>query len=135
MDGLTKYEERLGKPRTEWSKADWRLVAHELAGVPTVKATKGRPRLTDELKYEAEQKLRAAEYWRDQATEMTSVFDGDVGTVQNRKTKLPLKTALKEVVREAYNRNGTSLRDGPLVKKASALGRKIQVMQKNKREK
>ena len=47
MDGLTKFEETIGKPRTKWSKADWRMVAHELAGV---KATKGRPKLTEAQK-------------------------------------------------------------------------------------
>jgi hypothetical protein len=135
MDGLTKYEECIGKPRAKWSKADWRLVAHELAGVPAKKVTKGRPRLTDKQKYEAEQNLRAAEFWREQATQMRSVLDGNVGTVQNRKTKLKLNAATKEVVLDAYNRDGQKLRDGELVKKAAALGRAIQVMQKNRREK
>jgi hypothetical protein len=107
-------------------------VAHELAGV---KATKGRPKLTKEQKYESEQNLRAAEFWRDQAIETRSVFDGDVGTVQNRKTKLRQNTATKEVVLDAYERNGPKPLDGDLVKKADALVRAIQVMQKNRREK
>jgi len=28
-DGLTKFELQLKKPRTKWSKADWRNVAHK----------------------------------------------------------------------------------------------------------
>jgi len=134
MDGLTKFEERLNKPRTKWSKADWRMVAHELAGVHP-KETRGRPTLTDGQKYESKQNLLAAEFWRDQAIETRSVFDGDVGTVQNRKTKLRQNTATKEVMREAYERNGPKPLDGDLVKKADALVRAIQVMQKNRREK
>jgi hypothetical protein len=132
MDGLTKFEESIEKPRTKWSKADWRMVAHELAGV---KATKGRPKLTEAQKYESEQNLLAAEFWRDQATETRSVFEGDVGTVQNRKTKLRKNTATKEVLREAYERNGPKPLDGNLGKKADALTRAIQVMKKNRREK
>ena len=145
MDGLSKFEESIGKPRTKWSKADWRMVAHELAGVHP-KETRGRPTLTDEQKYQSEQNLLAAEFWRDQTTETRSVFDGDVGTIQNRKTKLSQKTATKEVVRVASQwnvakeafmayRKGVELREDKLEKKADALVREIQVMQKNRREK
>ena len=135
MDGLSKFEKVLDKPRNKWSKADWRMVAYELAEVEATKVTKGRPKLTGKQRYESEQNLRAAEFWRDQATETRSVFDGDVGTVQNRKTKLRQNTATKEVVREAYERNGPKPLDGDLVKKANALERAIQVMKKNSREK
>ena len=135
MDGLSKFEKVLDKTRNKWSKADWCRVAHELAGVEATKVTKGRPKLTDKQKYESEQNLRAAEFWRDQATETRSVVDGDVSTVQNRKSKLRQNTATKDVVREAYERNGPKPLDGDLVKKAKALERKIQVMKKNNREK
>jgi hypothetical protein len=135
MDGLSKFEKELDKPRNKWSKAQWRMVALELAGVEATKVSKGRPKLTDKQKYESEQNFRAAEFWRDQATETRSVVDGYVGTVQNRKTKLRQNTATKEVVREAYERNGPKPLDGELVKKAGALERAIQVMQKNSREK
>ena len=135
MDGLSKFEKVLDKPRNKWSKAEWRMVAHELAGVEAAKVIKGRPKLTNKQTYESEQNLRAAEFWRDQATETRSVVDGDVGTVQNRKTKLRQNTATKEVVREAYERNGPKPLDGDLMKKAGALERAIQVMKKNSREK
>lgn len=134
MDGLTKFEKKLNKPRTKWSKADWRMVAHELAEVPPTE-TRGRKTKTNDQKYESEQNLLAAEFWRDQATGTRSVFDGDVGTVQDRKTKRRQNTATKEVVREAYERSGPKPLDGDLVKKAGALARAIQVMQKNRREK
>jgi hypothetical protein len=114
--------------------ADWRMVAHELAGVQP-SATRGRKTKTDKQKEESEQNLRAAEFWRDQAIETRSVFEGDVGTVQLRKSKLRKNTATKEVLREAYERNGPKPRDGDLAKKADALTRAIQVMQKNRREK
>lgn len=144
MDGLTKFEETLGKPRTKWSKANWRMVAHELAGVQP--ETRGRPKLTDEQKKESEQNLQAAEFWRDQATETRSLFEGDVGTVQKRKSKLRQNTATKEVVREAAPwkvnkkdwlsyQKGAELRGDKLEKKADALVRAIQEMQKNRREK
>jgi hypothetical protein len=43
-DGLTPFETKLGKPRTKWSKADWRTVAKDLAGIPApAKAKRGRP--------------------------------------------------------------------------------------------
>jgi hypothetical protein len=145
MDGLSKFEESIGKPRTKWSKADWQMVAHELAGVRP-KEARGRPRLTDEQKNASEQNLLAAEFWRDETTEKRSVFDGDVGTIQNRKTKLRQNTATKEVVRVASQlnvdkeafmayRKGGELREGKLEKKADALVRAIQVMKKNRREK
>ena len=149
MDALSKFEADIGKPRSKWSKADWRMVAHKLAGV---QLTKGRPTLSDEQKYESEQNLRAAEFWRDQAIEMESVLDGDVGKVTdlrkiplvdgdvgmviNRKDKLRQNTATKELVREAHQRKGVELRGDKLDKKAYALTRAIQLMkQKNRREK
>lgn len=150
MDGLSKFETRLNKQRTKWSKPEWRMVAHELAGVhPT--ETRGRKTKTEDQKYESEQNLRAAEFWRDRAIEMESVpdgdvdkvtdlrkiplVDGDVGMVINRKTKLRQNTATKEVVKEAHERKGVELRGRKLVKKNDALVRKIQVIQKNRREK
>jgi hypothetical protein len=43
-DGLTPFETTLGKPRAQWSKADWRMVAKDLAGIPApAKAKRGRP--------------------------------------------------------------------------------------------
>jgi hypothetical protein len=145
MDGLSKFEETIGKPRTKWSKTEWRNVALKLAGVhPT--ETRGRKTKPEDQKYDSEQNLQAAEFWREQATETRSVFDGDVGTVQTRKTKLRQNTATKEVVREAAQwnvdkeafmayRKGGELRGDKLEKKANALIREIQVIQKNRREK
>lgn len=131
-DGLTKFEKELNKPRAKWSKADWRKVAHDLAGV---KPTKGRPTLSDEEKKAKEQNIRAAEFWRDQAIETESVPDGYIGIVINRKTKLNHNTATKVVLVEALARNDVKVRGDKLVKKADALVREIQVMQKNRREK
>lgn len=160
MDGLTKFEERLYKPRTRWSKADWRMVAHELAGV---KATKGRPKLTEAQKQNRDFHIQAAEFWRDQAIEMESVPDGDidklvelrstplvegnVGMVIGRKVKLSQSTATNMVIVETVNRldNTPDLgeKDKKQVRKIRAnkvkasenLAREIQSMQKNKREK
>lgn len=145
-DGLTKYEETLGKPRVKWTKADWRMVAHKLAGVDPTE-TRGRKRKTDGQKYETEQRLRAAEFWRDQAIETTSVFDGDVGTVKNRDSKVRQNIATRSVVREAvqrdedkkarlaYQKPAKILGGAFLMKKTRALTRAIQLMQKNRREK
>ena len=160
IDGLTKFEETMGKPRTKWNKTDWRMVAHELAGV---KAAKGRPPLTEAQKQNRDFHIQAAEFWRGQAVEMESVPDGDidklielkstplvdgvVGMVIHRKTKLDLNTATKEVVIETINRlnntPGLSKKDKEKVRKIQAdkikatetLVRKIQAMKKNKREK
>jgi hypothetical protein len=132
MDGLTKFEDDLGKPRTKWSKAQWRIVAHELAGV---KPTKGRPPLSDDEKKNKEFHIQAAEFWRDQNIGMDSKFDGDVGTVQKRLRPLTQKESTKAVLRDSLTHNKETLRPDKLDKKTDALVRKIQVMQKNKREK
>jgi len=160
MDGLAKFEETLNKPRAKWSKADWRMVAHELAGV---KATKGRPKLTEAQKQNRDFHIQAAEFWRDQAIEMESVPDGDidklvelkstplvdgnVGMVINRKAKLDQFTATKLVIVETVNRLDNtpdlSEKDKKQVRKirtykvkaSETLARAIQSMQKNKREK
>lgn len=43
-DGLTPYETKLGKPRAKWSKAEWRAVAENLAGIPApAQRKRGRP--------------------------------------------------------------------------------------------
>lgn len=160
MDALTKFEQEFGKPRTKWSKADWRMVAHELAGV---KATKGRPKLTEAQKQNRDFHIQAAEFWRDQAIEMESVPDGDidklvelrntplvdgnVGMVINRKAKLDPFTATKMVIVETINRldNTPDLgkKDKEQVSKIRAnkhkatetLVREIQAMKKNRRGK
>ena len=160
MDGLTKFEETIGKPRTKWSKADWRMVAHELAGV---KATKGRPKLTEAQKQNRDFHIQAAEFWRDQAIEMESVPDGDidklvelrstplvdgnVGMVIKRKDKLNPHAATKMVIVETINRLDNtpdlSKKDKEQVKKIRAnkdkatetLAREIQAMNKNRRDK
>ena len=162
MDGLSKFETRLNKPRTKWSKPEWRMVAHELAGVhPT--ETRGRKTKTDAQKYESEQNLRAAEFWRDQAIEMESVLAGDIdklvelkstplvdGVVRmliKRKNKRGLYAATNTVIGETVNRLDNtpdlSEKDKEQVNKirknkdkaADALIRAIQVMKKNRREK
>jgi hypothetical protein len=145
-DGLTKFEEKFDKPRTKWSKAEWRMVAHELARVQPTE-TRGRKTKTDKQKEQSEINLRAAEFWRDEAIEMESVFDGDVGTVQNRKFKLRQNTATKMVIVETINRlvstPNLSQKDKKQVRKirmnkdkaTDALARAIQVKQKNRREK
>lgn len=163
MDGLSKFEETIGKPRTEWSKADWRMVAHELAGEQATKSTKGRPKLTEAQKQNRDFHIQAAEFWRDQAIEMESVPDGDidklvelrstplvdgnVGRVTSRKAKLDQFTATKLVIVETVNRldNSPDLSEkdkkqvGKIrankVKASQTLARAIQSMQKNKREK
>lgn len=148
MDGLTKFEERLNKPRTKWSKPEWRMVAHELAGV---KATKGRPKLTEAQKQNRDFHIQAAEFWRDQATEMESVPDGDidklvelrstplvdgnVGMVINRKDKLDPNAATQAVLLEAVRRNGGRPKNFNALKRTQTLIREIQVMKKNRREK
>jgi hypothetical protein len=145
-DELTKYEEALGKPRVKWTKADWRMVAHKLAGVDPTE-TRGRKRKTDGQKYETEQRLRVAEFWRDQAIETESVFNGDVGTVKNRKSNVTQKIATKLVVRDAvpwdedkkawlaYQKPAKILGGRLLTKKTDALIRAIQLEQKKRREK
>jgi len=162
MDGLTKFEETIGKPRTKWSKADWRMVAHELAGVRP-KAARGRPKLTEAQKQNRDFHIQAAEFWRDQAIEMESVPDGDidklvelrrtplvdgnVGMVINRKDKLNPHAATKMVIVETINRLDNtpdlSKKDKEQVDKIRAnkdkatetLTRAIQAMKKNRREK
>jgi hypothetical protein len=148
MDGLTKFEETMGKPRTKWSKADWRMVAHELAGV---KARKGRPKLTDEQKKNRDFHIQAAEFWRDQAVEMESVPDGDidklvelrntplvdgmVGMVINRKDKLNPHAATQVVLLEAVERDGGRPKNFNALKRTQTLAREIQAMNKNRRDK
>lgn len=117
IDGLTKFEENFNKPRTKWSKAEWRMVAHELAGV---KPTKGRPPLTEAQKENRHFHIQAAEFWRDQAIEMESVpdgdidrlvelrstplFDGVVGMVINRKDKRNQKSATRALLVQTLTR-------------------------------
>ncbi len=132
MDGLTKFEDDLGKPRIKWSKAQWRMVAHELAGV---KPTKGRPPMSDDEKKNKELYIQAAEFWRDQNIETESKFDGDVGTVQKRLRPLTQKESTKAVLRDCLSQNKETLRPDKLDKKTDALVRKIQVTQKNRRKK
>ena len=148
MDGLSKFEETIGKPRTKWGKTEWRMVAHELAGV---KATKGRPKLTEAQKQNRDFHIQAAEFWRDQAIEMVSVPDGDidklvelrstplvdgnVGMVINRKDKLDLNAATQVVLLEAVKRDGGRPKNFKVRKRTEALVREIQAMKKNRREK
>jgi len=134
MDGLTKFEERFEKPRAKWSKTDWRNVAHELAGIQP-NETRGRTTKTTEQIYDLEQKLRAAEFWRNQTIETVSVIDGNVGTVHVRPYQLKQNTATKAILVEALELKGVQLRGDKLLKKADALVRAIQVMQKNRRKK
>jgi hypothetical protein len=142
----SKFEIELDKPRTKWNKAEWRMVALKLAGVKHIE-TRGRKTKTDGQKMELEQNLRVAEFWRDQGVEMESVFDGDVGTVQNRKFKLWQNTATKMLIVDTINRLDNTpdlsekekeqlqkIRDNKN-KATAALTRAIQVMHKNRREK
>lgn len=161
-DGLTKFEEQLKKPRTKWSKADWRNVAHELAGIKHTQRVGRKPKTPKQI-YESEQNLLAAEFWRDQAAEIFSVPDGDrdklaelrntplvdgvVGIAINRKTALNQRHATKKVIEETLARleitpdliesdkKQVKKIRGDEVKAADALLRKIQVIQKNRREK
>jgi hypothetical protein len=162
MDALTKFEQEFGKPRSKWSKAEWRRAALALASIPPDE-TRGRPKKTGTQKYESEQTLRAAEFWRDQAIEMESVPDGDVdklvelrgtplvdgvvGMVINRKDKLNQNTATKALIVETLTRVDSTPnldeKDKKQVRKiraqtgrrVDALVRAIQMMQKNRREK
>lgn len=160
MDGLSKFEKELDKPRKKWSKAQWRMVALELAGV---EATKGRPKLTEAQKENRDFHIQAAEFWRDQAIEIESVPDGDIdklvelrntpvvdGTVSMviaRRAKLDQFTATKLVIIETIKRldNMPDLveKDKKQLRKirsnkdkaTAALVREIQVVKKNRREK
>jgi hypothetical protein len=131
-DGLTKFEEKFDKPRTKWSKAEWRMVALELAGLQPTE-TRGRKTKTDDQKYESEQNLRAAEFWRDQNIETTFVSDGDVYTVKKRPRHLTQREATEAVVKEALARKVVELRGDKLSKKTDSLLRSIQVSRKNRR--
>ena len=134
MDGLTKFEIALGKLRIQWSKAEWRRVAHELAGLKTSE-TRGRKTKTAGQVNDSKQNLLAAEFWRDQNIDLASVFDGDVGTVQKRLRPLTQREATKALLTEALlARTEVTLRGDKLVKKTNAVVREIQVMQKNRRE-
>ena len=133
-DALIQFEEKFHKPRTRWSKAEWRMVAHELAGVKPIE-TRGRKTKNAEQVDESNQNLLAAEFWRDQNTETTSVSDGDVGKVKKRPRQLTQREATEAVFREALARNGVELRGDKLSKKTDLLVRSIQVLQKNRREK
>ncbi len=139
-DKLSKYEKQFGKVRTEWSKAEWRKVAYQLAGI-VIPETRGRKTLSDKEKYEKEQNLRAAEFWRDQEINLNSVIDGDAWKVEKRTSKIPQRTATKKVIHESIRRqkeieaDGESLKPRELDKKTDALVRKIQISQKNRREK
>jgi hypothetical protein len=161
-DGLTKFELQLKKPRTKWSKADWRNVAHKLAGIKHTQSAGRKPKTPEQI-YESEQALLAAEFWRDQAIEMFSVADGDrdklaeywntplddgvVGIAINRKTTLNKEDATKKVLDEMLARldemPDLTENDKKQVKKiggnkanaAAALVRKIQGIRKNRREK
>lgn len=161
-DGLTKFELQLKKPRTKWSKTDWRNVAHKLAGMKHTRSVGRKPKTPEQI-YESEQALLAALFWREQAIEMFSVADGDrdkqaehwndplddgvVGIAINRKTALNKKDATKKVLDEMLARlkktPDLTENDKKQVKKiggnknkaAAALVRKIQGIRKNRREK
>ncbi len=132
-DTLSKYEKQLGKLRTKWSKAAWRKVAYQLAGI-VIPETRGRKTLTEEEKYEKEQRLRAAEFWRDQHIATKSKFDGDVGTVQMRHIPIKNKPAIKVVLEQSPSISKEQLTEAKLKKMTKALNREIQISQKNRRE-
>jgi hypothetical protein len=134
MDGLAKFEIELDKPRTKWNKAEWRMVALKLAGVKHIE-TRGRKTKSAKQVDDSKQNLLAAEFWRNQNIEATSVPDGDVGTVQKRHRRFTKREATEAVLKEAIARTGAELRADKFFKKTDALVRDIQVMQKNRREK
>ncbi len=41
---LTEFENKFGKNRNQWTKAQWRAVAESLAGQIAVPAKRGRPK-------------------------------------------------------------------------------------------
>jgi len=134
MDKLSKFEKRFGKLRAKWSKSEWRNAALELAEI-SPQETRGRKKKSESEKYEKDQNLKAAEFWRDQNIEMKSIFDGAVGNVQKRRIPIKRNSATKEVLLDAIIRDGSTIKEVDVEKKTKALSREIQVMQKKKREK
>ena len=135
-DRLTPFENNLCKPRAQWSKAEWRAVAMQLASVvPTSK--RGRPALTDEQRRAKTENLLVAEFWRDQEREFQTKPDG---SVIPRTRKLTKREATTVIVRDAVDRHNNqnpslskSVSTKPLVisKKTAVLIRDIQTIKKN----
>lgn len=43
MDKLSGFEDKFGRPRSEWTKSQWREAAETLAGLAPIKNKVGRP--------------------------------------------------------------------------------------------
>jgi len=96
MDKLTEFEQRFKEKRGAWTKSRWRLVAYELAGV---EPRRGRPRKTDEDKYQDEQRFRVVEFWRDQEREQRTTADKNgLGIVEPGRRSLTAFEATRSIV-------------------------------------
>jgi hypothetical protein len=136
MDNLTRYEQAFGVPREKWSKAQWKVVAHSLAGIEMVE-TRGRKKLTNDQILARDQNLRIANFWIEQARETESIGEIDgVYAVRSRRRKLTAKEAAGVILKEQIAREGVappnSYTMAPIQR---SLIRAIQVNKKKVRDK
>jgi len=131
MDALSKFEDEFQKARTEWTKAQWRKVALSLAEIKPVE-TRGRKPKTHEQQIEAEQNILLADFWsEEERRNKESPTEAGVLILRTELNNISKKEALKGVINAASQRENNSKKK-PSV---SSVIRKIQMLQKNKRNK
>ena len=92
MDGLSRFEQQFGKPRSGWTKAQWQKVAETLAGVElTPKAEPGHPVYAPGL-------LRAKQ--TNYAALASEVLER-IQEAKARGAKMTMKRAVREIMTES----------------------------------
>jgi len=133
MDALTKFENEFQKMRTAWTKAQWRKVAMNLAGIEPVE-TRGRKPKTKEQLLDDEQNVLVARFWVSQEIlhkELTEKMGQGRLIPRTSSQKISRKEAVKKIINDAVQReNGQGKK--PTV---GSLIKKIQSVEKNLREK
>jgi hypothetical protein len=133
MDALTKFENEFQKMRTAWTKAQWRKVAMNLAGIEPVE-TRGRKPKTKEQLLDDEQNVLVARFWVSQEIlhkELTEKMGQGRLIPRTASQKISRKEAVKKIINDAVQREkgqGKKPTVGSLIKK-------IQSVEKNLREK
>jgi len=87
------YEAVYGQPRNDWSKAQWREVAEQLAdGVCPTPKKRGRRKLSDLEK----DNIPALSFWANQEKERALREDGEDITIEESVRRIVLQAAERE---------------------------------------
>jgi hypothetical protein len=131
MDALTKFENEFQKMRTAWTKAQWRKVAMNLAGIEPVETRGRKPKKKEQL-LDDEQNVLVARFWVSQEIlHKESTEEKGRLIPRTASQKISRKEAVKKIINDAVQREkgqGKKPTVGSLIKK-------IQSVEKNLREK